>query len=183
MGGRGSRSLTKLESTETAQEADSTGVRAVQVANPEASDRDKTGLEADHREGSGGDKAVHVADRADGSSIDRAGPEADHAGGSGGSDLVQGVALNSDEVQLEAWKVAGRGEVVQAELDQTRRDQTAAWQLRIQTAAWQLRVVALQAMAWKPLMKALQATQEVADWFQSRQRPQGAEASPPTLHQ
>lgn len=36
-----------------------------------------------------------------------------------GRDLVQWAGGDGDDVQLEAWKVACRGEVIQAELDQT----------------------------------------------------------------
>lgn len=43
--------------------------------------------------------------------------EVDQADGGDRGDPVQGATLDGDDVQLEAWKMAGNGEVVQAELD------------------------------------------------------------------
>lgn len=38
---------------------------------------------------------------------------------SGGDKLVQEAALDNNDVQLEAWRAADEGEVVQAEMDLT----------------------------------------------------------------
>lgn len=47
-----------------------------------------------------------------------AGPKAGHEA-SGGDKLFQEAALDGHDAKLEAWKAAGKGEVVQAELDLT----------------------------------------------------------------
>lgn len=81
----------------------------------ECSGDNRTGPE-DDREASGSD-GLCLEDDHEASGGDGAGPEAGREATSNNNKAGLEAALDSHDVQLEAWKAAGKGEVEQAELD------------------------------------------------------------------